>query len=265
MTISISITSGKGGVGKTNCAVNLALSLRKIGKKVLLFDADFGMANAHILLGINPDKTVADFLNNKALFNEIIVKTYNDLSFIAGGSALLELLNLNNQSRYELIRAFDDLNEKFDYLIVDTPAGGAENTLFFTSATDITLVVTVAEPTSFLDAYALIKAANHEKKIRNYSILFNMAENLKSASQNFDNFYAICNKFLDINLHYTGMIPLSNAIRRSIIKRKPIVVDQPDAPETGSFNKIAKSLVYAPRNKIDGIKFFSNSIINENQ
>ncbi len=266
MAISISITSGKGGVGKTNCAVNLAFSLSNLGKKVILFDADFGMANAHILLGQNPEKTVADFLRGDTDFEKIISKTQHDnLSFIAGGSALLELLNINNESRYEMIKSFSNLSEKVDYLIVDTPAGGGENTLFFASATDISLVVLVAEPTSFLDAYALIKAANIEKKLKKFSILVNMAENLKSASQNFDNFYGICNKFLDVNLHYLGMVPLSNTIRRSIVTRAPIVLKQPDAPETGAFNKIAKSLMVAPKNEIKGIHFFDNSKVIENQ
>ena len=130
MTLSIAVTSGKGGVGKTNCAVNLSLSLSKMGKKVVLFDADFGMANAHILMGSNPKQTVADFLRGETKLENVIVKGPSDLNFIAGGSGLLELLNLDNQSRYQMLSSVSNLVRDMDYLIVDTPAGASESTLF---------------------------------------------------------------------------------------------------------------------------------------
>ena len=103
MTVSIAVTSGKGGVGKTNCAVNLSLSLTKIGKRVILFDADFGMANAHILLGCNPKHTAADFLRGAAVLENILSDGPSGLKFIAGGSGLLELLNLDNHARYQML------------------------------------------------------------------------------------------------------------------------------------------------------------------
>ncbi len=260
MTISIAVTSGKGGVGKTNCAVNLSLSLTKMGKQVVLFDADFGMANAHILLGTNPKRTAADFLRGDADLDSILSQGPSDLRFIAGGSGLLELLNLDNQARYQMLQSLSDLENQIDYLIVDTPAGASENALFFASAATVPLVVLVAEPTSFLDAYALIKAAHIEKNIRKFSVLVNMADGSAAAKKNFNKFFEICRRFLDVNLHYAGMIPLSNAIRRSIVKRAPIVNGQPSSPETKAFLALAKEMANAPANTHDGIRFFKRDV-----
>ena len=258
MTVSIAITSGKGGVGKTNCAVNMALSLSKAGKKIVLFDTDFGMANAHILLGRNPEHNAAEFLQGDVKLEQILSDGPDGLKFIAGGSGLIEMLNLDNQARYRMLQSLSDLEDQIDYLLVDTPAGASDSTLFFAGACDIPVVVLVAEPTSFLDAYSLIKAAHIDKKIINFSVLVNMADNSTSAKKNFDKFFEICRRFLDVNLHYAGMVPLSNAIRRSIVKRTPIVSAQPSSPEARAFKAAAKEIVKAPQNEPTGIRFFGN-------
>ena len=260
MTVSIAVTSGKGGVGKTNCAVNLSLSLTKMGKKVVLFDTDFGMANAHILLGTNPKRTAADFLRGTAGLESILTNGPSDLRFIAGGSGLLELLNLDNHARYQMLQSLSDLENEIDYLVVDTPAGASESSLFFASAVAVPLVVLVAEPTSFLDAYAFIKAAHIEKNIQNFSVVVNMADGSAAAKTNFDKFFEICRRFLDVNLHYAGMIPMSHAIRRSIVKRAPIATGQPSSPEAKAFTALAKKMVNAPLNTHDGIRFFHRHV-----
>ena len=156
------------------------------------------------------------------------------MRFIAGGSGLLELLNLDNHARYQMLQSLADLEDQIDYLVVDTPAGASESALFFASAATVPLVVLVAEPTSFLDAYALIKAAHIEKNINNFSVLVNMADGTAAAKKNFDKFFEICRRFLDVNLHYAGMIPLSNAIRRSIVKRAPISIGPARKPRSQS-------------------------------
>ena len=256
MTLSIAITSGKGGVGKTNCAVNLALSLSKQGKKTVLFDTDFGMANAHILLGRNPKHTAAEFLRGDVDLNAILTDGPDGLKFIAGGSGLIEMLNLDNQTRYSMLQSLNALEATTDYLIVDTPAGASDSTLFFANACDIPVVILVAEPTSFLDAYSLIKAAHIDKNISNFSVLVNMADNSVMAKKNFDKFFEICRRFLDINLHYAGMIPLSNAVRRSIVKRSPIVSAQPQSTEARAFLSAMREIIKTPHNEQTGIRFF---------
>jgi flagellar biosynthesis protein FlhG len=257
MATSIAVTSGKGGVGKTNTAVNLATTLCRLGKRVILFDADFGLANAHVLLGTNP-KT-ADFLAGKASMAETMTPAPLGLNFISGGSGLIELLNLDNQARYRMLAGLSSLQSEIDYLIVDCPAGASDSTLFFVNAADIALVVLVAEPTSFLDAYALLKAAYLEKNITEFSIMVNMAENSKTAEANFKKFRDIAMRFLDVKLHYAGMIPQSTAIRQSIIQRKPISVSQPKSTLAENYESLARHLMKAQKSTHDAVKFFDGT------
>ena len=259
MATSIAVTSGKGGVGKTNTAVNLATTLCRLGKRVVLFDADFGLANAHILLGTNPKITTADFLAGKASMAETMTPAPLGLNFISGGSGLIELLTLDNQARYRMLAGLSSLQTEIDYLIVDCPAGAADSTLFFVNAADIALVVLVAEPTSFLDAYALLKAAYLDKNITQFSIMVNMAENSKTAEANFKKFRDIAMRFLDVKLHYVGMIPQSTAIRQSIIQRKPISVSQPKSSLAENYESLARHLMKTQKSTHDAVKFFDGT------
>ena len=259
MATTIAVTSGKGGVGKTNTAVNLATTMCRLGKRVILFDADFGLANAHVLLGTNPKATIADFLAGTASMAEVITPGPLGLKFVSGGSGLIELLNLDNQARYRTVAGLSSLQSEVDYLIVDCTAGASDSTLFFVNAVDIALVVLVAEPTSFLDAYAMLKAAYHEKNIAEFSIMVNMAENSKTAEANFKKFRDIAMRFLDIKLHYAGMIPQSTAIRQSIIKRKPISVSQPKSSLAENYESLARHLMKTPKSAHDAVKFFDGT------
>jgi flagellar biosynthesis protein FlhG len=256
MAVSIAVTSGKGGVGKTNSAVNMALALGKAGQRVLLFDADFGLANTHIMLGCNPTKTVADFLNGTASLEDTITDVGENVQLIAGGSGLVELLKIDDTARYRIVTALSNLQDKIDYMIVDCPAGASDSTLFFANAANIVLVVLVAEPTSFLDAYALVKAAHLEKGVTDFSVLVNMADSARTAEINFSKFRDIAMRFLDLKLHYAGSIPQSTAIRRSIVQRKPICAGETDTALAKTFGSIAKDLTTAPHSRHDAIKFF---------
>ena len=259
MTLSIALTSGKGGVGKTNTAVNLAISLSQTGKKVLLFDADFGLANVHVLLGTKPTKSVADFLDKKCSMEESITSFSNDIKIISGGSGLTELLNLDNHRRHQILSGISNLDQDIDYLIVDCPAGAADSTLFFASASDLVVVVLVEEPTSFLDAYALIKAANLETGVKNFAVVVNMADNKSVAKSSFEKFRDIAMRFLDVNLHYAGMIPHSKEIKHAVARRRPVTIDKPNTLVSASFGEVAKRLLKVPIANIEGLKFFDKA------
>ena len=259
MAVSIAVTSGKGGVGKTNTAVNLAIWLRKLGKRVVLFDADFGMANAHIMLGSNPKITTGDYLKGTTSIVDTLTDTPTGLKFIAGGSGLTELLNLDNQARYKMLSGISSLEDDIDYLIVDIPAGASDSALFFVNAVDLALIVLVAEPTSFLDAYALVKAAHLENGVTDFAVMVNMADNAKTAETNFNKFRDITMRFLDIKLHYVGMVPQSPVIRRSIVQRKPISISQPKSPLAKAYETLALKMMKTSRSHHDGMKFFNGA------
>jgi len=181
------------------------------------------------------------------------------MRFISGGSGLLEMLNLDQKTRYQAIRLMDEIAIDTDYLIIDAPAGASDSSLAFVTAADHVVVVVVGEPTSFLDAYALIKAANLEGGIRNFNIVINMAQSAKEARAHYDKFSEIATRFLDVNLNLAGHMLLSNRIRQSIVKRKPISLEDPKLDENLSLKSLVKNVIGGKRNDHSGVRFFSKS------
>ena len=149
MATTIAVTSGKGGVGKTSIAVNLAITLKNLGSRVHLFDADYGMANAHVLLGVNPEYVISDLIAKKTDMKQLVCNGPNGVKLISGGAGFIELLNIENDVRYQTIRAMNAIEDDTDYLVVDVAAGASDGTLAVAAA-DRVLVVLVGEPTSFL-------------------------------------------------------------------------------------------------------------------
>ena len=258
MVKTIAISSGKGGVGKTSLAVNSSIRLSMEGKRVALLDADFGMANSHILLDQKVQNTVQDILENDISIDEVIHETSSGLKLIPGGSGILELLNLDSKKRWEIIRSLDALEGSLDYLVVDTPAGASDASIDFAAACDKVVVVLVPEPTSFMDAYAFIKALNIEKNLHNVSVVVNLAVNAAGAKKSFESFKKIVTKFLSIEVEYAGWLPKSNLISSSIVARKPVVLNKSlDQTLKKSFTSIAKCFLEFEENRSSGIKFFN--------
>ncbi len=258
MTTTIAITSGKGGVGKTTVAINLALSLALKNKETLLLDADLGMANAHILLGINPKYSLEDYVNGNKSIDEVITTINRNLKFVAGGNAINNLLNLSDLERHKIIRSFNDLKKKPEYMLIDVGAGAESSSMTFMASADKIIVVITGEPTSFIDAYTLIKTSFLDYKMNNFGIIVNMASSPMQAKLNFDKFQSITQKFLDVNLKYIGQIPNSQKIKNSIISRTAVVSSKNNNIETKAFNEISSKLLLVETNKTGSIKFFDN-------
>ena len=259
MVQSIAIASGKGGVGKTSLAVNCAVKLSTVGKSVALLDADFGMANSHILLNQKIENSVSDIIEKGANIEKVIHETSTGLKLIPGGSGVLELLNLDSQKRWSVIRSLDALKKDLDILIVDTPAGASDSSIEFSAACDAVIVVLVPEPTSFMDAYSFIKALYLEKKFESVSIVVNLAKNEQAAKKSFDSFKKIVTKFLNININFLGWLPESKTIAGSIVARKPAVLQKSLEPVLQkNFTEITTKLVGIETVKSNGVKFFNN-------
>lgn len=259
MVQSIAIASGKGGVGKTSLAVNCAVKLSTDGKSVALLDADFGMANSHILLNQKIENSVSDIIEKGTNIEKVIHETSTGLKLIPGGSGVLELLNLDSQKRWSVIRSLDALKKDLDILIVDTPAGASDSSIEFSAACDAVIVVLVPEPTSFMDAYSFIKALYLEKKFESVSIVVNLAKNEQAAKKSFDSFKKIVTKFLNININFLGWLPESKTMAGSIVARKPAVLQKSLEPVLKkNFTEITTKLVGIETVKSNGVKFFNN-------
>ena len=257
MAKSIVVASGKGGVGKTSVAVNLGLSMARQGRRTVLLDADFGMANAHILIGANPRKFIIDALDGNATMSEVLCEAPHGMKFISGGTGLLEMLNLDKTTRYQAIRLADELRDETEILIADAPAGASDSSVSFVAAADHVVIVLVGEPTSFLDAYSMIKAAHLESKVGNFCIVVNMARSLEEARKHFEKFSMTATRFLDVNLTFSGWLPLSERMRRAVVNRRPVALEAADLPENLAFQAISKSILGSPRNLHGGIRFFA--------
>ena len=257
MTKTIAIASGKGGVGKTTIAVNLSLALIKQNKNTLLLDADLGMANSHILLGINPKYSLEDFVSDNKSLDEVITTTKDKLKFVSGGSAINHLLNLSDLERHKIIQSFSNIKNKPEYMVIDVGAGAEKSSLTFMASADRVVIVVTAEPTSFIDAYGLIKTAFLDYKMNNFGVIVNMAHSQIQAKLNFDKFRTITQKFLDVDLKFIGGITSSQRIKNSIINRKPIMSGNINkSPDVEDFLTLATNIPSVEMNKTGTIKFF---------
>jgi flagellar biosynthesis protein FlhG len=220
----LSVTSGKGGAGKTSLVCNMAASLAKLGKRVLVFDGDMGMANVDIFFGVHPQRTLQDAVNGRPL-KDCLTPVAQNIDLLAGGSGLQQLCNLNAFQRREILTNIGDLNFSFDYLLIDTSPGLHDHVLHLNSVADERLVVLTSDPSSFTDAYALIKVLNQKHKIQNFSIVCNQVTDEKAGAQLYLRFADVAQQFLPIRLNYKKTVPfdpqmkLSNQLQRLIVRQ----------------------------------------------
>ena len=250
----ITVTSGKGGVGKTSFSVNLAIQLHRLGKRVVVLDADFGLANIEIMLGIRPKYNLADLM-------------FQGIGFLSGGSGINEMANLSREQVFWLIQKMEELDKEADVIIVDTGAGIGDSVLEFVAASEEVFLVATPEPTSITDAYALLKALNRNSSYMSEKTVVKMIANQvrgkKEADELFQKLGVVVNKFLDIDIDYLGAIPYDVNMQRAVMHQKPLSVADPDALASQSVEKIALSLLDMEKEKprAVGIKqLFSNVI-----
>ena len=254
MVVSVAISGGKGGVGKTLIATNLAVLLAKLGKRTLLVDADFGMANANVMFGVNPKKSIESILDGTATVDEVTCNVMDKLDIIAGGTGESSLLDLDQSERGNVIRNLTNTKGSYDYHIIDTSAGASKSSVDFCASCDKLLVVIVGEPTSFLDAYSLIKVAHLDYGLDNFGIIVNQASNETQGLRLFKKFGEITDKFITVNQNYIGYVPHTTNLKKSVLSRKPVLASLESGPEYDAFSKIYKNLDNLNINDFSGLK-----------
>lgn len=243
----ITVTSGKGGVGKSSTSINLATQFRKMGKKVIIFDADFGLANIEVMFGAIPKYSLADMIFKGKDFKDIIVNGPMDIGFISGGSGINGLGNMNRDQVGYLVHKLKELETLADIIIVDTGAGISDSVLEFVATSSEVILVTTPEPTSITDAYALLKAlgtrVGFEKENTKIKVLANRVSNYDEGRNLYNKLNVVVDKFLKIDLKFLGIIPTDNNISKSVIQQKPISMLYPNSPGAKAYEEIAAALI----------------------
>ncbi len=229
----IAVTSGKGGVGKTSISVNLALQLKEQGKKVVILDADFGLANVEIMLGIRPQYNLADLIYNNKSIEEIITEGPMGVGFISGGSGVQDLVNLDKDKLKKLIAKLVKLDSLYDVIIIDTGAGIADSVIEFVLSSPEVLLVVTPEPTSITDAYSLLKAVNRKKEFnreqKDIKVIANRVSGEEEGQEIYDKISIVVSKFLNIQLEYLGHIPMDKHLISAVVEQKPISIQYPNS------------------------------------
>lgn len=240
----ITITSGKGGVGKTNFAVNLAINLKRRGKRVVIMDADFGLANIEVLFGIIPRFSLADVLFGGKSINDVITNGPLGIPFVSAGSGLRELANINEKQMDFLIENFNYLDSISDIILIDTGAGISKSVINFIKASTETVIVTTPEPTSITDAYALIKTIKEEESgIPEFKIVVNRVDDFEEGKEVFEKLNRVATRFLGIGLTSLGYIPYDNNLIKAVKRQQPVSLSFPNTIFSKAMESISLKLL----------------------
>ncbi len=235
----IAVTGGKGGVGKTSVAVNLATGLAAAGRRVVLLDGDLGLANVDVLLGLSPRYTLAHVLSGERTLDEIMVSAPQGFKIVPAASGAADLAGMAGPAHLGLVQAFSGLATRLDVLIIDTAAGIAPGVLQFSQAAQHVLVVICDEPASLTDAYALIKVLSRDHGVNRFRVVANMSRAAGEGASLFDKLERVTARFLDVILEYAGEIPEDERVRRAIKAQRPVLDAYPGSPAGKAFKKLA--------------------------
>jgi len=235
----ITITSGKGGVGKSNFTANLAIQLQRTDRKVVIIDADLGLANIEVIFGIVPQFNLTDVIYGRKSIAEIMTPGPLGINFISGGSGIQDLIHLNSQQLSNFISNLSLLDEYADIILIDTGAGLTDSVINFSKAADEIILVTTPEPTSVTDAYSLIKVLCKNNLIPNIKLLVNQVEDDEEGKEIFNKLYRVSKKFLNIEINELGYLPYDKNLIKSVKLQEPVCISFPNSEISRAFRKIS--------------------------
>lgn len=259
----IAVTGGKGGVGKTNVSVNLARSLAAHGERVVLMDADFGLANVDVMLGVRPRRTIADVLNGDCTLEDVLVEVCENLHIVPASSGIQEMTQLSVHQHAELVYAFADIADRLDVLIIDTAAGISDSVLSFVRAAQEVVVVVCDEPVSITDAYALIKVVSKDNRTCRFRVLANMVRTEQEGRNMYNKLVTVTDRFLDVALQYVGSIPYDESVRKAVQSQRAVIEMFPNSKAALAYRRLAqKTLSWPVLNSPRGhLEFFVERLV----
>ena len=241
------VTSGKGGVGKSNVYINLAVKLYKMGKRVVILDADFGLANIEVMFGAIPKFNLADLIYKGKSIQDIITQGPEGIGFISGGSGIAGLTNLSKEYINYLIQNLQKLDTLYDVIIIDTGAGISSAVLEFLIASKEIILVTTPEPTSITDSYSLLKAlsrdARFNREMTRVKIVANKTENFEEGRQLFSKLSTVVSRYLKLPMTFVGVIPNDNQLVKAVMQQSPVSISAPNSKSSLAFDDLAKTLL----------------------
>ena len=242
----ITVTSGKGGVGKSNVSVNLAIQMSRLGKRAVILDADFGLANIEVMLGMRPQYNLADMMFRGKDVKDIICTGPEGIGFISGGSGLREMTNLNKDQILSLVRTMYELDHYADVVIIDTGAGISDTVIELVASSSEILLVATPEPTSITDAYALLKTLHRhdgfDAESASIKMIGNRIQSYEEGKELYLKLNTVVNKFLGMDMEYLGAIPYDECLPRAVMQQQPVSLAYPDAPSARALLELAMVL-----------------------
>ncbi|MEJ2404896.1 MAG: MinD/ParA family protein [Candidatus Thiodiazotropha sp.] len=236
----IAITGGKGGVGKTNISANLGVALAEMGRRVMLLDADMGLANLDVVLGLHAHKNLSHVMRGESTLEEIIVTGPKGMRVVPGASGIQHMAEMSPAENAGLIHAFSEVANDVDVLLIDTAAGISDVVISFSRAAQEQIVVVCDEPASITDAYAIIKLLNRDHGISRFQILANMVKSVQEGRDLYNKMCRVTDQYLDVMLNYMGSIPYDEQLRKAVKSQKPVVEAYPRSRAAQAFKNLAK-------------------------
>ena len=261
----IAVTSGKGGVGKTHLTCNLAVLAAKAGRRVLVFDADLGLANADIVLGVEPHYHLGHLLEGSASLDDILAAGPEGVRVLGAATGVQELTRLDDAQKLRLVTALDAIADRFDLVLLDCGAGIGDNVLFFAGAAQEALLVISSEPTSLTDAYATVKVLSQQAGVEHFSVVVNQVPTEAHGREVFGKLARVTERFLTARVGFLGHLPRDENLQRALMAQRPVVQLFPRSPVSRGFQDLAKTLLGrpAPASLQGGLKFLWDRVQRE--